>query len=419
MKLLSRTSYILITTILFVVFIGSIVFYIILKSTTDREIKKELQSTMQSIIHEFKENPNVYSGLSLPGYITVEKVNAEGHYQPFYKDTILLDELDNSYKQYKLFISEIKINSDFYRICIYKSLNVSTQLIERITLIVSIIIIIFILFIYLLNRFIFERIWSDFFLTVKKLKSYNVNKESKIHFENSEIAEFSLLNSTLNKMISKLHDDYVNLKEFTGNISHEIQTPLAIIRLKCELLLQSMPLNNRQAELIRDIQKTNSRLSKLNKTLVLFTKIDNDQFTHKERISIDELIKSHLDDFTSLTKLRNIDLKYLMTDDIPLIGDPMLVDVLIVNLIKNAVLHNIENGEVIIELNGGELTISNSGEKTDLSNKNILDRYTKLDRKSDSLGLGLSLVKKICDLYGFTISYQYLNDLHVFTISFR
>ena len=219
-------------------------------------------------------------------------------------------------------------------------------------------------------------------------------------------------------MISKLHDDYVNLKEFTGNISHEIQTPLTIIRLKCELLLQSMPLKNSQAELIRDIQKTNSRLSKLNKTLVLLTKIDNEQFTQKERISIDEVIKSHLEDFTSLTKVRNIDLKYLMTADIPLIADPMLIDVLVVNLIKNAVLHNIENGEIIIEVNGKELTISNTGEETDLSNKNILNRYTKLNSKSDSLGLGLSLVKKICDLYDFTISYRYLNKLHVFIISF-
>ena len=93
-------------------------------------------------------------------------------------------------------------------------------------------------------------------------------------------------------MIEKIRTDYENVKEFTGNISHEIQTPLSVIRLKSDLLLQTSPLNSEQANLIRDIQKTNSRLSKLNKTLVLFTKIDNNQFPIKEKISLTEVVET-------------------------------------------------------------------------------------------------------------------------------
>lgn len=417
MKLLNRTSYILITTILFVVFFGGIVFYLILKTTTENEIKRELHSRMAFVLHEFLDDPSLYTGLSLPGYITVEKGPAEGQFGIF-KDTILLDELDNSYKQYKSLSAYMEIDSEPYLVQVYKSLDVSNQLIERITLIVTIIIIVFILFIYLLNRFIFERVWSDFFVTVNKLKSYNVDAESSIHFEPSDIYEFNMLNSTLNQMIENLREDYLSVKEFTGNISHEIQTPLSIIRLKCELLLQSVPLSNKQAGIIRDIQKTNSRLSKLNKTLVLLTKIENKQFPTKDKISADEVIKRHLDDFSSIARLRNINLKYDITEDVTLYGDPMLIDVLLVNLIKNAIVHNIDNGEIEIELNGNLLQISNSGEDNDLSGKKIFDRYTKFAGKNESLGLGLSLVKKICDLYGFKISYEYLNRLHIFRVMF-
>lgn len=418
MKLLNRTSYILITTILFVVFFGSIVFYLILKTTTEREIKRELHSRMAFVLYEFMEDPSIYSGLSLPGYITVEKGVAEGQFGIF-KDTILLDELDNSYKQYKSLSAYMEIDSEHYLVQVYKSLNVSNQLIERITLIVTIIIIVFILFIYLLNRFIFERVWADFFVTVDKVKSYNVDAETSIQFDPSDIYEFNLLNSTLNQMIDNLREDYLSVKEFTGNISHEIQTPLSIIRLKCELLLQSVPLSNSQAGLIRDIQKTNSRLSRLNKTLVLLTKIENKQFPNKDKISVDEVIKRHLEDFSSLARLRNINLKYEMTEDISLYGDPMLIDVLLVNLIKNSVVHNIDNGEIVIELNAKLLKISNSGEDSDLSDKKIFDRYTKFAGKNESIGLGLSLVKKICDLYGFEIRYEYLNGLHIFRVLFR
>jgi len=418
MKLLSRTSYILITSFLFVFFIGSIVFYIILKSATEKEIKRELSSRMQYIILEFKENPSTYDSLSIPGYVKVEKVEAGQCYSPVFKDTIFLDKSDSSYKQYKSLNAKIKINSDFYQVNIYKSLVESTELIERITLVATLIIIIFVLFIYLLNRFIFASVWSDFFTTVDKLKSFDVNRGGEIQFAPSDIAEFKLLNSTLNQMIGKIQKDYVNVKDFTGNISHEIQTPLAIIRLKCELLLQSSPLDNEQAALIRDIQATNSRLSKLNKTLVLFTKIENRQFPDKEEVSIDKLIKHHLENFTSIAKIRNILIKYDAPTDIQILADPMLIDVLVVNLLKNAVVHNIDEGEIFIEINEKELHISNTGEEADLSEKNIFDRYTNFNKGGGSLGLGLSLVKKICELYGYSIDYQYANKHHNFKVSF-
>jgi hypothetical protein len=96
--------------------------------------------------------------------------------------------------------------------------------------------------------------------------------------------------------------------------------------------------------------------------------------------------------------------------------DPILADVFVVNLIKNAITHNIENGVITIEINGNELKISNTGEKLDLSDKNIFDRYTAFSKKSGSLGLGLSLIKKICELYGFTINYNFEKKLHVFRL---
>ncbi len=419
MKLLNKTSYILVTASLFIFFISSILFYIVLKTATEKEVKKELNSRMHNIIFMIQDDPSAYKSLSIPGYASVEKIKSKDFHLPYFKDTLLLDELDHTYKQYKTLNIVSKINSYFYQIKIYKSLIESNELIERITLTVTIITLVFILLIYLINRFVFGRVWSAFFVTVDRLKSFNVNTGNMVHFEPSEITEFELLNTTLNRMTNKIHEDYLHIKEFTGNISHEIQTPLTIIRLKCELLLQSASLDENQAGLIRDIHKANSRLSKLNKTLVLLTKIENNQFNATEKVSLDEIIKRHLENFNSLIKARNIALEYTIATDISLKVDPVLADVLIVNLIKNAVMHNIEGGKISIEMNGDELRIVNTGGDIDLSNKNIFNRYTKFDKQSGSLGLGLSLVKKICDSYGFTVIYHFMNKLHVFSIFFN
>ncbi len=402
---------------IFVFFIGSMVFYGILKSSTEKEINNELSSMMEFIVDEIKTSPENYGKLRIPGYITIELIEPEEILPAASKDTILLNPDDKSYKLYRTLRSDVKVKAEAYRVVVYKSLIESNELIERIILIATIILILFIFLIYLLNRFMFGRVWSDFFRTVELLRSYDVNSVKSIEFGESEIAEFKLLNSALNQMIEKIRTDYENVKEFTGNISHEIQTPLSVIRLKCELLLQSSPLNSEQAMLIRDIQKTNSRLSKLNKTLVLFTKIDNNQFPLKEKISLDEVVERHIEIFSSIAEVKNINISFEKTENFSIDADPMLVDVLIVNLIKNAIVHNIENGVLNIKIHRNELLISNSGQNANLSQEEIFERYKKIGKSEGTFGLGLSLAKNICDLYNLKLVYHYIDELHTFILS--
>lgn len=417
MKLLNRTIYFFITTMLFVFFIGSIVFYGVLKSSTEKEISKELSSMMDFIRAEIEKRPENYGNLQIPGYITIELIEPQDILPPATLDTILLNPEEKTYKLYKTLRSDFEVNSETYRVVVYKSLIESNELIERIILIATIILILFIVFLYLLNRFLFGRVWSDFFKTIEKLRSYDVNSVKSMEFGESEITEFKQLNSALNQMIDKIRKDYENLKEFTGNISHEIQTPLSIIRLKSDLLLQSSPLSNEQAKLISDIQQTNSRLSKLNKTLVLYTKIENNQFPLKEPISLNEFTERHLEVFSSLAEAKSINISWEKDDDFLLEADPMLVDVLIVNLLKNAIVHNVEGGILNIEIRNKAMLISNSGQNADLSDQDIFERYKKIGKSEGTFGLGLSLAKNICDLYNLKLVYTYKDGLHEFLLS--
>lgn len=419
MKLLTRTSYLLITAVVFIFFVGGFGFYLILKSESEKEIKEELQAQLMTICHELKEKQEKFEVISLQGVISIEPVPPATELSEVYEDTMLVDAQLGIYKQYKVLISTREIDGHSYRIHIYRSLTESNALIEKIILVVIAILLIFVALFYVLNQFIFERAWKDFFTAIDKLQNYNINSGTEIQFDPSEISEFDLLNATLNQMTTKIQKDYEEIREFTGNISHEIQTPLTIIKQKAELLLQSDSIDEKQASLIVDIQNTTSRLSKLNRTLILQTKIDNKQFSGTELINIKSVVDQHLDIFLPIIKERNISLEYKVIENPAITADHMLIDIMIVNLIKNAISHNIDKGKLQIVLEKTRLIISNTSSSGDLSGTPIFKRYTGLSGRMENLGLGLSLVKKICDLYSYTVSYSYREGLHIFSVEFK
>lgn len=416
MKLLNRTIFILVTTMLFIFLGGSLGFYFMLKSTAEKELNAELHATLDSVLEGVGEDPSSLSEFHIPGHISVKKVESDVSSSPVMRDTVLYSESDGIYRQFRMLSSVVEHGGERIRVQVYKSMIASDELIERILLIAISIIVMYIVFLYLINRVMFERIWSDFFQTVHALESYDVNSEEQLNFTDSEILEFNLLNQTLNQMMRRIRTDYENVKEFTGNVSHEIQTPLSVIRMKCELLLQTAPLSQEQATLIRDIQQSNSRLSRLNRTLVLLTKIENRQFTQLETVSIPARLRHHLDEFSSLFDLKDIRFSLEEDGDFQVQADPMLIDVLLVNLVKNAIDHNLEGGQVKVKISQDQLLIANSGAADDLSAEPIFKRYKQVNRKAGTFGLGLSMVKLITDLYHMQIAYEFKQGLHQFTL---
>jgi two-component system sensor histidine kinase QseC len=416
MKLLNRTIFILVTTMLFIFLGGSMGFYFMLKSTAEKELNAELHATLRSVLEAVGEDPSSFSEFQIPGHISVKRVEADVSSSPVMQDTVLYTESDGMYRRFRMLHSVVEHGGDHLRVQVYKSMIASDELIERILLIAISIILLYIVFLYLINRVMFERIWSDFFKTVHALESYDVNSEEQLNFTESEIMEFNLLNQTLNQMMRRIRADYENVKEFTGNVSHEIQTPLSVIRMKCELLLQTAPLSEEQATLIRDIQRSNSGLSRLNRTLVLLTKIENHQFTHLEAVSIPARLRHHLDEFSSLFELKDIRFSLEEEGDFHLQADPMLIDVLLVNLVKNAIDHNQKGGQVQVKISRNQLLIANSSATGDLSDEPIFNRYKQVNRKAGTFGLGLSLVKLITDLYHMQIAYEFKQGLHQFTL---
>jgi signal transduction histidine kinase len=254
--------------------------------------------------------------------------------------------------------------------------------------------------------FVNRRLWKPFYKTLDGLKQFNLDAPSTLNFSETEIFEFRQLNLIISSFSQKLKGDYVKMKEFTENLSHEINTMLAIIISKVELLLQKEDMNEEQAEHFTTIYHVANNLIHLNNGLLLLAKIDNQYYNQQEKIDVSKIVTKYLRTFDDFIRQKNLVVKAELS---PLTANMnrSLAEILISNMINNAIKHNIVNGYMNITLTKSTVRIENSGvsEIKDVPSKFNHDHFG--DKPFQSLGLGFEIMKRICRIYNFSMNYSH------------
>lgn len=264
-------------------------------------------------------------------------------------------------------------------------------------------------------RLVSQKMLSSLRHTMKMIQGFDLKE--KMVFPQSRTREFRELNSFLQKMTDKAVDEYAAVKEFSENASHELQTPLAVLRNKLELLSETN-IEEDQAALIGDMQNAVEKLSRINRSLVLLTKLENNEYTVSESIRFCRVTKDILAAYEDRIEMKNLTVKTDIDKSVMLMIHPALADMLVNNLLGNAIRHNVQNGKIELVLTHRRLLIRNTGLPPDMPTEELFQRFKKSNQCSESVGLGLSIVKQICEVCGFTISYNYKNHLHVVQIEF-
>lgn len=338
------------------------------------------------------------------------------------KDSILqqsiFDALTPEWEPYRVLYTNVKIEGQPFVLMIQLNLVESEDLIKTIIWIYLGILFALLLVIFFITRFISNRLWQPFYDTLMKIDQFNIEQSTSPEFSITNIREFEQLNEGLEKLIRGNLHSYASQKSFTQNAAHELQTPLAIFQSKLDLLLQDTSLTHPQANIVQSLYEATSRLTRINKNLLLLAKIENNQFAETTTFTINELINDVTPYFTEQADSKRLVIEKNTDAIVGINANRGLAEIMINNLYLNAIRHNVENGKIIVSVQENNFTISNSGAESPLDKSILFKRFGKGSGDVKSSGLGLAIVKEICDRYNWQVSYHFENELHYFSVSF-
>lgn len=236
-------------------------------------------------------------------------------------------------------------------------------------------------------------------------------------FPNEEtVVEFRKLTQAARETIERAENHLERQKQFIGNASHELQTPLAVLGNRIEWMMDNTSLTEDQFAELSKMRQSIHRLVRLNRTLLLLSKIDNGHFLDRSDVDIVPIVENELELYKEIFAGKELVCNVNMPKRFILNMDEMLATTMVGNLIKNAFVHSSEGGTIEITLSRGELTVANNGDEA-LDGARLFDRFYT-SGKTGSTGLGLALVKSISGYYGYGLEYVFKEARHSFTIRF-
>jgi signal transduction histidine kinase len=426
MKLLTKSSiyFISVTAVLFI--LNAFIIYQCILNKFDSEINEDLHLAKNNIIINLK---NGYDPQDIVAKTDKSKSIKEIDKQTIFADKYIVSSVSEEYEEgeeeeeeekvsVKTLLFQTKIKDKIYEVKIASSLTEGSEISETIILIVLICLLVSLLILFLVNRMISRVIWSPFTDTLEQIGQWRLKSKKALQFKKTDINEFNLLNESLNTLMIQIKNDYLHLKEFTENVSHEAQTPLAIISNKLELLLQENNYSQSQTEQLHQSYQAVQRLYKLNKALILLSRIENKQFDEIQTLNLNNFIYDKIIELEDFIEAKKITIHKEFIEDCILEISPTLLGILIDNLFNNAIKYNLnEQGTITIKISKNSFSFENTSVSNKLDDVNLFERVTKKST-SNSLGIGLSLIKKIIELYKWDVNYIYTERLHKFEIYF-
>jgi signal transduction histidine kinase len=415
MKLFTKYNRINITATIFIFLAGSVAFYFVLDYVLIRQLDASLRSEKQEIteyIQAHEQLPEIQN--TKDQWIQINKTDLLNS-KTIIKSIPVYNKAEAEQEYIRQLLFTVNVNQQNYLVTVNKSETETEELLKLIILVTISMVAMILLFNYLINRRLITSIWKPFYNTIHHIKDYAANQQALV-LSKEPIDEINLLNESLNSMTEQIHKDFYALRSFTENASHEMQTPLAIIRSKVESLYQHAEGKELMMQQLLAIEDACLKLSKLHQSLLLLTKLENKQFVLKESICLKSILEQKIEERKELFDSKQIDLQ-ISTIDFKMQLHQHLSEILISNLLNNSIRYTALGGTISILLNPQTLTISNTAISGSLDTEKVFTRFYKASESGT--GLGLSIIREICTAAGFNIEYQFKNKAHHFIIDFQ
>ncbi|MES2375694.1 MAG: HAMP domain-containing sensor histidine kinase [Bacteroidota bacterium] len=416
MKLLDKYNRISLITTILVIIITGVVYYFTISYILTAQVDKDLVVEENEIFDYVKVNQKLPQIFKSDDLKIIFKPAGNETVQRQFINLNYWNDKDHDRESGRSLISSVLVNGTKYHITIIQSTVETEDLIQLIFLITLGIILMLIVVLIIINRLVIRNLWLPFYNMLAQIKLFNLTDHNTISGLQTNIEEFKDMNEEISAMSTRVRRDYEELKSFIENAAHELMTPIAVMNSKLDTLIQTSNFSEKQGELINDVYNTVGKLTRLNKAMLLLTKIENKLINDQEQVSIKTATEDALSQFQEIFAGKELKL-HSQLGDVQTSASKAVLDILLNNLLTNAVRHNIPDGDIYVTLNEKELIIKNTGKPDPLDTQQIFQRFHKAP-ESEGSGLGLTLARQICENYGLTLTYSYAQNLHVFTVGF-
>lgn len=427
MKLLTKYNRVNLVTTVVVMLITGIIYYqaisLILINQKDTDLSVEEQEILEyaNVNHQlpqiFESNDQHISfAEAAPGSVNRQFFNTM-YFKKWHEHRHRGHGVRGEYEAGRGLITAVTVDGKYYKVTIVESKVETEDLIRIIFVITTSVVLLLLIVLSITNRLILSRLWKPFYSIMGELRQFNVTDANEIKNIDTSIDEFRELNTAVLAMSAKAKDDYKGLKTFTENASHELLTPIAVINSKLDTLIQTENFNERQSKILNDLYGAVSRLNRLNQSLLLLVKIENRLVQDKETIDLKGLVEEQLGQFEEIFHDKALKLSYSL-DNKEIYATRNLVEILLGNLLSNAIRHNYSGGAITVNLTAEELVIGNTGDDIPLPDEKIFTRFHK-SAGSEGSGLGLTISRQICENFNFSLGYSFHSPFHIFTVKFK
>lgn len=422
MKLFNRVLIHLLSGIFIILLGWAVFFYLGIMSEVNDEVDDSLEDYSELIITRSlagKELPAHDSGSNNQYYLReVDESYVRSHQAISYRDSMIYIKEKNETEPARILTTIFKDKENrHYELSVFTPTIEKRDLQEAIFHLLIALFATLLIAILVINIWVFRRSMKPFYQLLNWLDKYRLGQENEPLDISTDTSEFRKLNETVKRYASHSEEIYRQQKLFIGNASHEIQTPLAVCQNRIEMLMEDESLSEEQLSELAKTYQTLEYVSKLNKSLLLLSKIDNSQFVDTTTVSINELLHRYMDDYQEVYDYKEIQITLNEKENFHLQINETLATMLITNLLKNAYVHNNEHGTIQIEIGKDYITFSNSGDLQPLDEKRIFERFYQGKKKEGTTGLGLAIVAAICRQCSLAVSYRFVNNMHEFHVT--
>lgn len=421
MKLLSYTYRKLALLLFLLMAVWGVLFYYAIidevVDETDDTLENYGEILMESALHDPSILETEGSLMSFYKFTPISEEEGRHYRQVFYDATVYI-ELEDEDEPVRVMCTAFRMpDGQYYELKLMISILERDDMVEAMLWYLGALFLLFLICTSIGIQLVLKGVFRPLHRLLDWLHCIQPGKEVPPLDNPTKIREFRQLSDAALDMGNRSYKVYEEQKQFIENASHELQTPLAIVRGKVELLAESEGMTEQQMEQLDEIYATLGRAVKLNKSLLLLSRIENGQYTEMEDVSVDEILDELLPDLMDIYEHKQVRL-IRKREEQPFIirCNHSLAQILVSNLVKNSLLHNREEGELQVLTTPTSLVIKNTGD-VPLDGEKLFRRfYHGMDGKKDSTGLGLAIARSIALSSSLKLTYEWQDGMHTFRL---